>query len=90
MGEKEKTNESNFWPGFCLGATIGAGVVYFLQESDPEKKEKLIQVVRDLLSNRYDNRNGRESDGREGKKPTVNVIAPKTMRHTFRRHGKAL
>lgn len=81
MGEKNNIEENRFWPGFFLGAALGAGVIYFLQEDDPEKKEKLIQVIRDLLSSNNSSR---------VKKVIANVVAPETAKRTFRRHGKAI
>jgi len=74
MGEKNNIEENRFWAGFFLGAALGAGVIYFLQEDDPEKKEKIIQVIRDLLS----------SDNSNQDKKT------RTAKRTFRRHGKVI
>jgi len=82
MRGKNNIEENRFWPGFFLGAALGAGVIYFLQEGDPEKKEKIIQVIRDLLNS---------DDGDQDKKvPVVNTIIPKVTKHTFHRHGKAI
>jgi len=74
MVEKNNIEENRFWPGFFLGAALGAGVIYFLQEDNPEKKEKIIQVIRDLLSS--------DNSSRDKKVQTV--------KRTFRRHGKAI
>jgi len=49
--EKKKNKEENFfWPGFFLGASLGAGLVYFLGESNPEKRDRLLKIVRELLA----------------------------------------
>jgi len=73
--------ENRFWPGFFLGAALGAGVIYFLQEGDSEKKEKIIQIIRDLLNN---------DDSQNKGVQVANIIAPKTTKRTFRRHGKVI
>ncbi len=87
MEEKNKVSENHFWSGFFLGAALGAGVVYFLQENNPERKEKLMQVVRDLLDDNY-----RGYQKESGEKAQIVDVAPpnKTAKRTFRRHGKAL
>ena len=82
MREKNNIEENRFWPGFFLGAALGAGVIYFLQEDDSEKKEKIIQVIRDLLIS--------DNSDRDKKVQIANVVAPKTTKHTFHRHGKAI
>ena len=82
MREKNNIEENRFWPGFFLGAALGAGVIYFLQEGDSEKKEKIIQVIRDLLIS--------DNSDRDKKVQIANVAAPKTTKHTFRRRGKAI
>jgi len=74
MGEKNNIEENRFWPGFFLGAALGAGVIYFLQEDDPEKKEKIIQVIRDLLSSNNSSR----------------VKKVQIAKRTFHRHGKSI
>jgi len=83
MREKNNMEENRFWPGFFLGAALGAGVIYFLQEGDSEKKEKIIQIIRNLLSN---------DDSQDKGVQTADIIAPKTTntKHTFRRHGKVI
>jgi len=74
MGKKNNIEENRFWPGFFLGAALGAGVIYFLQEDDPKKKEKIIQVIRDLLTSNDSIQNKKEQ----------------TAKRTFRRHGKVI
>ena len=49
-GKKKTREESLFWPGFFLGASLGAGLVYFLGETNPEKRERLLKIIRDLLA----------------------------------------
>jgi len=74
MEKKNNIEENHFWPGFFLGAALGIGVIYFLQEDDPKRKEKIVQVIRDLLSS---------SNNSKDKKAQV-------TKRTFRRHGKAI
>jgi len=49
-----------------------------------EKKEKIIQIIRNLLNNN-------DNDDSQNKGVQVaNIVAPKTTKRTFRRHGKVI
>jgi len=82
MDEKNNIKENRFWPGFFLGAALGAGVIYFLQEDNSDKKEKIIRVIRDLLSG--------DNGGQDKRVQAADIVALKTAKRTFRRHGKVI
>ncbi len=89
MGEKKKNKEENFfWPGFFLGASLGAGLVYFLGESNPEKRDRLLKIIRELLAENREVSPVREVAVVDGGRPLKSEAISK--KRVFVRQGRKL